>query len=311
MLKNKEYFDFTFEADILCKSNGVAGLAFRIRDAFNYYAFLIDKMRGIKALVKVQNGKEIIIKSISDGGILLNDWHKVIIKVRTNNIEAKCYDMEQSQSVTEKTLTAQDSTYVKGSVGFLVNKMPGFYFDALNVTPAPCWTPWQPKEDIKIITNNASNINEDFRGTSDMKYKIFDPKEIMDGPSKWEFKNDEKSLMYGLEQKTASYDSSPQKKPAMALNRECQFANGSMRVKFIPNREESTISIIFKYKFTQNANSEKIESFYSFDMTHSTKGGQWTLRKFMNDDVSDLKTVSNNVGLNKISMAALSLSFLA
>lgn len=299
--KNKEYYDFIYESDILCSGNGVAGLTFRVMDQFNYYAFIVDKIRGIKAIIKVQNGKEKILASITDGGILINDWHKVIISVKTSNISVLVYDTEQAQGNTEKKLRVQDYTFVKGTVGYFVNKMSGFYFDKVNVTPLLCWTPWQPKPNITIINTNANYYNEDFRGSLEVKYKINDAKNIIDGPSVWEFRNQDDSLLHGLELKTQAYDSSPAKKPCMALQRECQFANGSMRIKFIPNKIGGTVSIIFKYKTSVNANGETLESFYSFDINNSVSGGQWSLRRFLNDEVKELMTVSTRVpGLNHI-----------
>ena len=45
-MTGKDFYDFSYNVDILVKSNGICGVAFRIRDFLNYYALVIDKKAG-------------------------------------------------------------------------------------------------------------------------------------------------------------------------------------------------------------------------------------------------------------------------
>ncbi len=48
LLHRKSFFDFNLNVDILVKDTGKAGIAFRIQNNFNYYAFLINKRKGLQ-----------------------------------------------------------------------------------------------------------------------------------------------------------------------------------------------------------------------------------------------------------------------
>lgn len=97
------------EIDILFKSNGKAGIAFRYRDPYNYYALLINREKGYKEVLKVKDGEKISLQKIEDGGILINSWHKVTIKSEADRFHIHIYDIEQRNSVnSSKIIEFQD-----------------------------------------------------------------------------------------------------------------------------------------------------------------------------------------------------------
>lgn len=60
---------------------GVFGFLFRVTDAFNYYAVVLDSVKKEKRVVKVVNGKEDILATVEDGGYSQNEWYILGLKV--------------------------------------------------------------------------------------------------------------------------------------------------------------------------------------------------------------------------------------
>lgn len=305
-LINKEYFDFKFESDILFKSQGVGGIAFRVKDEFNYYAFIIDKILGYKAIAKVQNNKVILLKTVNDGGILINNWHTVSITVRAGLISVYIYDKESAQRTTsEKRLEVEDYTFTNGSVGFFVNGLEGFFFDEFKITPIKCFSAWQPIPFVEI-NNNFSNIYyEDFSGSFNSKYTIIDIEESysQNGPAKWDFVNDDIQLSF-ISQNSFVSDTSGKKRPSMALINYVNFANGIFQLEFMPFQREGMVSIILKYSRSEEETGPTREEFYSFDMHNEETESYFTFRKWTNGISIVLKryTVGPIDGLGGVKM---------
>lgn len=115
-LANKKYYDFVLSVDILFKTIGTAGIAFRYQDPYNYYALLIDRTKGIKEVIKVIRGEKFTIRKIEDGGILINSWHTVRITAIANRFHLFVYDSEQiSRANSEKVIEFQDSDLASGT----------------------------------------------------------------------------------------------------------------------------------------------------------------------------------------------------
>ncbi len=53
-----------------------------MEDSFNYYAFEINTRYGFKRILKVNNGFYQVLIEKRDGGLSLNEWHKVQITAR-------------------------------------------------------------------------------------------------------------------------------------------------------------------------------------------------------------------------------------
>lgn len=310
-LSEKQYFDFKLDVDILFKSQGVGGIAFRVKDEFNYYAFIIDKSLGHKAIAKVTDSKVVLLKTINDGGILINNWHTVSITVRAGLISVYIYDKESAQkSNSEKKLEVEDFTYTKGSLGFFVNGLEGFYFDEFKVTPIKCFSPWQPIPYVEI-NNSAANIySEDFSGSFLEKYTIIDIEEgnSHNGPSKWTFENDYVTLS-NIKQSSDVYDISGRKRPTIALINYVNFSNGSFGISFKPCKKEGMISIILKYSRIEEETGPIKEEFYSFDMHNEETESYFTFRKWSNGVPVVLKRIVIETN-SKIPRSSLNLAFI-
>lgn len=115
-LTNKEYYDFEMNIDILFKSVGSAGIAFRYKDPFNYYAIKINRKQGYKEVIKVVNGIKFSLQKIEDGGILINSWHSIRIKTEADRFHIFIYDSEQiTRANSEKVIEFQDSEISSGT----------------------------------------------------------------------------------------------------------------------------------------------------------------------------------------------------
>lgn len=313
-IKSKDYYDFNLKVDILLKSEGIAGVAFRIQNEFNYYAFVVDKTSGYKAIVKVINSEVSILKAINDGGILLGNWHHLVINAEANKITAFIYDKEVAlKTSTEKKIEIEDSTFIHGTVGLFINNIKGFLFDDLKVEPLKCWTPWQPKEKLKILNINTNIYSEEFTGNLFEKYYKSESEENLekDGPASWELVNDYIEHSYIL-QKSLVYDLSPRMKPSFLILKDKNFENGQYRITFEALKGETgVISIIFKYQnqiidnlySTTDSSGEPIEvtaltsnnseQFYSLDFVNkddtNNSNSYWVLRKFNGENFSMIK----------------------
>ena len=115
MLSKKKYYDFELNVDILFKTVGKAGIAFRYKDPYNFYAIIINRKKGYKELVKVLNGEKTSLKKIEDGGILINSWHSIRIKTEADRFHIFIYDAEQvTRANSEKIIEFEDADISSG-----------------------------------------------------------------------------------------------------------------------------------------------------------------------------------------------------
>lgn len=292
VLSKKEYYDFTLSTDILFKSQGVGGIAFRMRDEFNYYAFLIDKNLGHKAIVKVQNNKVTILKQINDGGILTNNWHTVTIKVKAGLISVYIYDKEKaSKSQSEKKIEVEDYTFAKGTAGFFVNSLAGFFFDEFQIKPLRCFSPWQPNPTIEIHNIHTNIYTEDFSGNIYEKYTIIDIEESnnREGPSSWSIINDYIGYSMLRQQTCLVHDASASRRPTMALLNYINFQNGIFKVVYNPSEKTGMVSVILKYNREEDQSMPSKEEFYTFDIVNEEEESYFTFRKWSNGNVNLIK----------------------
>jgi len=293
-LNANTYYDFKLTIDLLFLAKGTAGIAFRVQDQFNYYAFIIDKVSGYKAIGKMTNGEFTILKKISDGGILLNDWHEVIITVTTGNIKVYMYDKEiASKATSEKTIEVTDFTYVKGGVSVFINGVNGFYFDNLNVEPITCWSAWEAKSDLTILNPNSNIFTEDFMGTLIERYISIDIEQInqREGPSIWEMVYDDTFLGSYIRQTTLVSDISARKRSSFLILKEKNFCHGLLRMQFVPEKDNGMISTIIKYSNTISPTGQMRTQYFSFDMSNETEP-TFRLRYWNNGDVQVLNSIS-------------------
>jgi len=291
VLSEKEYYDFKLTADILIKSQGVAGIVFRMRDEFNYYAFIIDKSLGYKAIVKVVNNKVTILKQIQDGGILINTWHTVQITNNSGLISVYIYNKENAKkSETEKRFEVEDYTFNKGTAGFLVNGVSGFFFDDFEITAEKCFSPWQPNPNMEIHNINTNIYVENFTGNIVEKYTIIDIEESYnrEGPSNWQIISDEITNTV-IRQSSLVYDISSSRRPSMAIINFVYFQNGFFKVIYNPSEKLGMVSIILKYEREEDENLTTKEEFYTFDIVNEESESYYMFRKWNNGGVQIIK----------------------
>ena len=194
LLKDRSFYDFNLELDLLMRKKGKCGVVFRMFNKFNYYAFVINTVEGYKGIVKVENGNLTFLVKADDGGIVINDWHKIKIQALANNIRVYIYDKEQKDKASsEKVFNVDDNSLIKGTLGVFSTDLEGLYIDELKVKSNHCWTPWLPRKDIQIITNTANAFEENFKGSLAEKYTVVDIESKDNETSAFEFvrKNDE------------------------------------------------------------------------------------------------------------------------
>jgi len=293
-LKFKNYFDFNMTIDILVKAQGVCGVVFRVIDSFNYYALVINTPKKFKAIYKVKNGSETILKKFDDGGIYIDNWHRITISAIVSSIKITMVNLESSGAAPQ-VMQVSDNTFTQGTAGVFVNGLKGLYFDALKVDPLPCWVPWIPQDGIEIIKPNSSILQEDFRGSIDDRMIIIDPENENKGPSSWVVNSIEKPGMeVGVLQLSQIYDASSQRRPDMAIYKDKVITNGILKVRFIGKNADGTISIIFKHRITIK-NGSPNEKFYTFDMTHSETNPKFALRKWIDGSFTEISSVSKKI----------------
>lgn len=252
------------------------------------------------------NGNLTILKKIEDGGILMNDWHSVIITVQASKISVYMYDKETaSKAVSEKTIEVEDTTFVRGTASVFINGVKGFCFDNFSIAPLKCWSPWQPKENVKIKNTNTNIFVEDFKGTILEKYTIRDIEEssAREGPANWKITYEDSILGSFISQTTLVYDSSPQKKPSFIVLKEKNFCSGVYKIHFEPEREYGSVSIVFKYNKEISKTGTAKEEYYSFDISNANEPS-FKLRRWNNGDIKILNSLnaSQVPGLKKAYM---------
>lgn len=293
-LKYKNYFDFNMTIDVLVKAPGIAGVVFRVIDAFNYYALVFNSPKKFKAIYRVKNGGEKIIQKYEDGGIYIDNWHRVTISANVQSFKITMINLE-SNGATPQVMHFSDNSFSQGTVGVLVNGMKGFYFDGMKVDPLPCWVPWVPQDGIEIIKPNSSILQEDFRGSIEERMIIINPENENKGPSRWVINNVEKpGVEVGVLQFSQIYDSSSQRKPDMAVYKDKVITNGVLKVTFIGKDSDGTVSIILKHRITIKKGTPT-EKFYSFDMTHSENNPKFALRKYIEGTFTEIHSVSKKI----------------
>jgi len=290
VLKDKVYYDFKLKFDCLLSETGTISVNFRQKDNFNYYSFIIDKVSGNKILSKNVNGNFEIIRTINDGAISINQWHTVQIEVLANKIKIIMYDSESTtRTNTEKIIEVYDSSFVKGTMGYNISGVKGFYFDEYSIKPLTCWSPWYPKEKLEILNPNANIFDEDFNGSFTEKYTTHntpvlssflelgdDDGPIKDGPAMWSFQPGGTFEQNFILQETKVWDSSPRKKSNFVILNEKHYQHGTYIVKFQPLDDKGIISIIFKYNFEKDQ-----EKYYVFELNNERDENSFDL-KFIN-----------------------------
>jgi len=288
VLREKNYYDFKASFDILLSESGTISINFRQKDNFNYYSFIIDKKSGNKILSKNINGNMEILKTINDGAISINQWHTVNIETEGNKISIVMFDTENKKT-TIKKIEIFDSSFIRGTLGFNVNGVSGFYVDNFEIEPKTCWSPWLPKDNVDVKNPNSSIYNEEFNGSLEDFYTVhnINEAEVKDGPAFWSLKDGGTFEPNYILQENTAYDGSVQKRPNFITLNNKNFQHGHYIVKFTPMENNGIISIIFKYNKESN-----LEKYYIFELNNERSEPSFDL-KYVNDKEIKLLTSKN------------------
>ena len=124
----QSWTDYTLSADVATLDNDGIGLAFRVQDSLNYYAFLMAKESGIYRLDKIQNGTATTLKQLS-GGFTTGQTYTLEVHVEGNSITV----LRDGSPI----LTHTDATFSQGSVGLYSHYCTDSTFDNVQVSPTP------------------------------------------------------------------------------------------------------------------------------------------------------------------------------
>jgi hypothetical protein len=170
-LKNFILFDFTYKIDIFSASNKPAGIMFRMKDPYNFYAIEFNQKKGYKKIFKSVDGVYTDLGKVKDGGLPQNQWFKILITAEKEFIQIRIgsgigYDKYSSLPVI---FSLEDNSIKSGSFGIFVNGNDKFHFDKVHIVPKACWTAWKPNKKVKIIPNRSNIYEENYK--QDIKSK--------------------------------------------------------------------------------------------------------------------------------------------
>ena len=278
----------------MVKDSNPCGIIFRMRNPHNFYSLEISQKHEYKRVIKAVNGSYKLLHEIKDGGILQSLWFKVQITGRKNNFIIKFCDTSQFSSYEQLPIVFNfyDNTHVRGTVGVFVNGNPAFYFDNMNVVPLSCWTPYEPKLGIKIITDRANVYDEDYNGDLKKKYKVNDPINKINGPSEWGFSNGKENRETVIMQKSNVADKSYNKEPTQLILKDKYIRKGTLSVDLL-GKNKGRLGLSFKYVDENN--------YYLFEVGggHKKQNRYFQLRKKINGKMKLMKRINSNKELSE------------
>lgn len=284
-LKYGKWFDFEASVDIMLIEGTSGGIAFRVKNEFNFYALEI-KHNSVNLHV-IKNGRNTVIASSINKSIPLNAWLKVFINCKTSNIDIKI----SSNSYEIVALSAINTNFASGAIGAFSFRST-FKFDNIEVKALPCSTQWKPSKSSPIIfTNKASAYVEKFSSSLiSQKMIIIEPDESTNGPSVWKVISNARGNRYvGLKQDSiVSYNGDER---TYAIYKSLWLTNGILKVNFMPETQGGILTFLFKY-------NPETKTYYSFEMDNIKK--KIFLMKYIDGKGDVLAEANGNYNLNYI-----------
>lgn len=284
-LKYGKWFDFEATIDIMLIEGTSGGIAFRVKNEFNFYALEI-KHNSVNLHV-IKNGRNTIISRSINKSIPLNTWLKVFINCKTSNINIKI----SSNSYEILALSAINTNFASGTIGAF-SFSSTFKFDNIEVKALPCSTQWRPSKTSPVIfTNKASAYVEKFSSSLiSQKMDIIEPDESTNGPSVWKVISSARGNRYvGLKQDSnVSYNGDER---TYAIYKSLWLTNGIFKVNFMPENQDGILTFLFKY-------NPETKTYYSFEMDNIKK--KIFLMKYIDGKGDVLSEAEGNYNLNYI-----------
>ena len=154
LLKNMKLYDGIISFAFKSIEKGLVGLAFRYKDAFNYYILEISRSKEtsecFKRLRKVKDGISSELNRIEDGGFIENIWHKVEIKFKMDQIQVSIEEINSQNKIRNPIVfQAYDGDLVYGTLALVVANITTISFQDIKFERSNC---------IDINNNNQGNI---------------------------------------------------------------------------------------------------------------------------------------------------------
>ncbi|GIX61057.1 F5/8 type C domain-containing protein [Babesia caballi] len=242
MLNNRRYFDFDLEVDVLAKSEGSVGVAFRAQDQFNFYLFSMNSRLSNKQVLKVQDGVTHVLATNPDQGYQKNKWIHVRISATGNSIEIEC----DGKSV----LRVLDTAFLHGGVGlYSCGSKGNFYYDKFTVTPRPPARDDREARVARLKSLKCCTYSEGFTGEFDHAFAVVNPHHAH--TTSWRFKEILGGKHKAIHQHHSSQD--PLDLGSLAvLKNDRMCATGYIRLRFLPMCEGGVIGAIVRYAGADN-----------------------------------------------------------
>ncbi|GFE53259.1 F5 8 type C domain containing protein, putative [Babesia ovis] len=242
MLKDRRYFDFDLDIDLLAKNEGSIGLAFRVQDQFNYYLFSLNSRHSNKQLIKVQDGVTHVLATNPDEGYKKNTWIHVHISATGNSIEVTC----DGKSI----LRVLDTAFLHGGVGlYSCGSNGNFYYDNFSIKPKTVAKEGHDTQVNRIKSLKCSTYNETFSGDFSDAYTVINPSHSH--TTSWRFKEIIGGKHKAIHQHHSSKD--PRGIGSIAIftnDRIC--STGYLRFRFLPMCEGGVIGAVVRFTDINN-----------------------------------------------------------
>ncbi|ORM41917.1 uncharacterized protein BXIN_0474 [Babesia sp. Xinjiang] len=237
IFKNRRFFDFDLNIDLLAKSEGSIGIAFRVQDKFNLYLFVLNSRHSNKQLLKVQDGVTHVLATNPDEGYKKNKWINVQISVKGNSFDIVC-----DGKIILKVL---DTAFAHGGVGlYSCGSSGNFYYDNITVKPKPTVKEAHDTQLDRLRSIKCSTYNETFEGDFSDAYTVINPSHTH--TTSWRFKDIIGGKHKAIHQHHASQDTLGVGSIAILKNdRIC--STGYLRFRFLPTCENGTIGAVIRY----------------------------------------------------------------
>jgi hypothetical protein len=146
-----------------------AGVLFRVKDNYNFYALALSLKRKTKELWKCVDGQYTLLGKIEDGGFVKNQWYRVLIKFNRMYIKIFIdFDLKLIQNgeinttvpvAISKVFDIRDVDLRKGSFGLFSDDMTDFSSNLISYKPSVC-NPINRVSSVKVISFQCSRFAE-------------------------------------------------------------------------------------------------------------------------------------------------------
>jgi len=308
ILRDRDYYDFELKCSFFLKDNNTFGIAFRYVDPYNYYLFEVSNQeKGYKRIRKFVKGIPKVIDFKNDGGFLQETWYNV--KIRAQQSEISIYMTDRTGENMEKLYELQfkviDNELVHGTIGFTSFGLNFMLLDNISVVPVQCTNFDDSDRDKQIaITPTCPRFFENFKNGFSERWKVYDPKDHIDGPSEWRVQNDYEYRELVLKQSSTIYGSNENQEGTLFVmtdpKKECNSGRFSLKFKGL---QAGIVGFVFRFEKV----GDDTFNYYILELSGDPHDKFIRIRKKINNQFS-LVAVNPLLGYKKNTWMRLSLT---